>query len=83
MNPPAGNDQMLAFCTGIGVKPVRTSEEDYLRGHISVKLVLASRHRGCDEEQDEPRNAHFVEHLEVQNADTRVQLGTHEEVVHG
>lgn len=83
MNPPAGNDQMLAFCTGIGVKPVRTSEEDDLSRHIAVQLVLTSRHRCCDEEQDEPRNADLVEHLKIQDANARVQLGANEEVVHG
>jgi hypothetical protein len=73
---------MLAFRTRIGIQVVSTCQEHYFRRNVAVHLVLPSRHGGCDQKQNEPRNPHFIEHLEVENADAGVQLNPDKEVVH-
>src|SRR5690242_8275047 len=60
---------------------MRTHQKYNLSRHVAVSFILSRRCRGGDQEQDEPRNADLVEHLEVQYADPRVELGAHEEVV--
>ena len=59
-----------------------TCQEYYFCRDVAIHLVLASRDGGCDEEQDEPRDPHLVKHLEVEDADARIQLNSNEEVVH-
>ena len=83
VHSPGGNDQLLSFGAGVGVDEMRTHQEDDLSRDIAVRLVLSRRHRSGNEKQDEPGDPDFVEHLEVQNADTRVEFGAHEEVIDG
>jgi len=80
---PGGDDELLALTAGIGVEPVRQQEEADLGSDVTIQLVLLNRGGDRDQEQEEPRQTDFEEHLEVDEAeDSRVQFGTHEEVVY-
>lgn len=62
---PRGDDELLCFGAGIGVDVVRAHKEDDFGGNIAICLVLSCRNGSGDEEQNEPGNANFIEHLEV------------------
>ena len=51
------------------------------RSHIAVLLVLLACAGNRHEEDDDPGNAHFKPHLEVDRADARVETCTHEDVI--
>ena len=51
------------------------------RRHIAVLLVLLACARDRHEEHDDPGDAHFEPHLEVDRADARVKTRAHEDVV--
>lgn len=60
---------------------MRQEEEPNLARNIAVVLVLSGSDRGCDQEQNEPRDPDFIEHFEVKDADPRVKFNSHEEVI--
>jgi hypothetical protein len=78
---PGRDDKLLGFGARVGVDVMRAHKEEDLSGDVAVRLVLSRRHRSGDEEQNEPGNANFVKHLEIQDSNSRVQLRAHEKVV--
>jgi hypothetical protein len=59
------------------------SQEDNFGGDIAISFVKASRDGAGNEEQDKPRDSHFIKHLEVQDTNARIQFRAHEEIING
>ncbi len=51
------------------------------RSHVSVLLILLTCARDRDKEHQDPRDSDLEPHLQVNRTNTRVQAGTHEDVV--
>jgi hypothetical protein len=78
---PGAGDAVLALGGGVGVQPVGHHHEEHVGGDVAQGLVLLDgAGRGQKHERD-PRPAALRHHLDVHDADARVQDRTHEEVV--
>lgn len=51
------------------------------RCDVPILLVLLAPSRNSQEEDNDPRNANFCPHLQVNGADSRVQGSTHEDII--
>src|ERR1700722_8334705 len=83
-NLPRVDNAFFSFRASIGIQEVSHYQEANFTRYIAELLILSSCSSAGDEEQHKPRQAHFEEHLEVQNAKhPRIQFRAHEEVIDG
>ncbi|KAG7861427.1 hypothetical protein KL919_002161 [Ogataea angusta] len=78
---PGRHDELLALGARVGVQIVGQQHEESLRRHGAVLLVLFETHAIAEEKQRVPRQSDLEEHFQVDDADSRVERSTHEDIV--
>ena len=79
---PRWDNQLFRLRACIGVEVVGEGQEECLWRDASVDFILLKHDRKPQQEQDVPWQADLEEHLQVDDADSRVQWRTHEHVVY-
>ena len=62
---PGCNNEVLTLGTSIGVSEVGHYEEEDLARDVAVLFILPCSGCAAQAEENEPRDADFVEHLEI------------------
>lgn len=80
---PARGDEFFSLGACVGVEIVCHDEKQHFCRDVSIRVVLLRRRAARNQKQNKPRDTNFIKHLEVEDADARIQLCAHEEIVDG
>lgn len=78
---PRLRDHVLGLGASVDIKSSTGQEHNHVSGDSSHLFVLLDGPREGDQEEQDPGDSYFGKHLQVDNTDSRVKGGAHENVV--